>query len=50
MGIADNETIAKILEYSVNTIYVYKMRIKAKSLHPDQFEQRIMDIKAFDYD
>ncbi|WP_413667910.1 DUF6377 domain-containing protein [Mucilaginibacter sp. Mucisp86] len=49
MGIADNETIAKILEYSVNTIYVYKMRIKAKSLHPDQFEQRIMDIKAFDY-
>ncbi|SDF90648.1 DUF6377 domain-containing protein [Mucilaginibacter gossypii] len=50
MGIADNETIAKILEYSVNTIYVYKMRIKAKSLHPDQFEQRIMDIKAFDYE
>jgi hypothetical protein len=50
MGIADNETIAKILEYSVNTIYVYKMRIKAKSLHPDQFEQRIMDIKAFDFD
>ncbi|AYL95676.1 DUF6377 domain-containing protein [Mucilaginibacter celer] len=50
MGIADNETIAKILEYSVNTIYVYKMRIKAKSLHPEHFEQRIMDIKAFDYD
>jgi len=46
MGINDNETIAKILEYSVNTIYVYKMRIKAKSKNPDHFEQRIMDIKA----
>ncbi len=49
MGIADNDTIAKILEYSVNTIYVYKMRIKAKSLHPEHFEQRIMNIKAFDF-
>ncbi len=48
MGINDNETIAKILEYSVNTIYVYKMRIKAKSKNPEQFEQRIMDIKAVD--
>ncbi|RYU89980.1 tetratricopeptide repeat protein [Mucilaginibacter terrigena] len=48
MGINDNETIAKILEYSVNTIYVYKMRIKAKSKNPEQFEQCIMDIKAVD--
>ncbi|AMR32009.1 hypothetical protein A0256_11555 [Mucilaginibacter sp. PAMC 26640] len=48
MGINDNETIAKILEYSVNTIYVYKMRIKAKSKCPEQFEQRIMDITAVD--
>ena len=48
MGIDDNETIAKILEYSVNTIYVYKMRIKAKSKRPDLFERCIMDIKAVD--
>jgi hypothetical protein len=48
MGINDNETIAKILEYSVNTIYVYKMRIKAKSKNPEQFERCIMDIKAVD--
>ncbi|WP_454800902.1 DUF6377 domain-containing protein [Mucilaginibacter phyllosphaerae] len=48
MGIDDNETIAKILEYSVNTIYVYKMRIKAKSKNPEQFEQCIMGIKAVD--
>ena len=43
------ETIANILEYSVNTIYVYKMRIKAKALLPsDQFDHKIMDIKAVD--
>ena len=47
LGISDVETIANILEYSVNTIYVYKMRIKAKALVPsDQFDHRIMDIKA----
>ncbi|MBS1503733.1 MAG: tetratricopeptide repeat protein, partial [Bacteroidetes bacterium] len=49
LGINDNETIANILEYSVNTIYVYKMRIKAKALVPsDQFDHKIMSIKAVD--
>jgi hypothetical protein len=49
LGINDNETIAAILEYSVNTIYVYKMRIKAKALVPsEQFDQKIMAIKAVD--
>lgn len=49
MGISDTETIAKILEYSEKTIYVYKMRIKAKALiHGDEFDQRIMAIKAVD--
>ncbi|MBS1529719.1 MAG: tetratricopeptide repeat protein [Bacteroidetes bacterium] len=47
LGINDIETIANILEYSVNTIYVYKMRIKAKALIPgDQFDHQIMSIKA----
>jgi len=49
MGITDTEAIAKILEYSEKTIYVYKMRIKAKALiHGEEFEQRIMAIKAVD--
>jgi len=49
LGINDNETIANILEYSVNTIYVYKMRIKAKALVPsEQFDHKIMAIKAVD--
>ncbi|MES2276695.1 MAG: DUF6377 domain-containing protein [Bacteroidota bacterium] len=51
MGITDTETIAKILEYSEKTIYVYKMRIKAKALiHGDEFEHRIMAIKAVNLD
>ncbi|RKR83552.1 hypothetical protein BDD43_3762 [Mucilaginibacter gracilis] len=49
MGINDTETIAKILEYSEKTIYVYKMRIKAKALiQGDEFDHRIMAIKAVD--
>ncbi|MBE9661581.1 DUF6377 domain-containing protein [Mucilaginibacter myungsuensis] len=49
MGITDTEAIAKILEYSEKTIYVYKMRIKAKALiHGDEFDNRIMAIKAVD--
>lgn len=48
MGISDNETIAKILEYSAKTIYVYKMRIKAKAINPAEFDHNIMAIKAVD--
>ncbi len=47
MGIHENEKIARILEYSVNTINTYKTRIKNKSVVPnDEFEQRIMEIKT----
>jgi hypothetical protein len=47
LGISDTEKIAHILEYSVNTIYNYKARIKAKSLiSNDEFETAIMAIKA----
>lgn len=47
MGINDTEKIAKILGYSVNTIYAYKTRMKTKSILPNEsFEQRIMDIKT----
>ena len=47
MGIDDNQAIANILEYSEKTIYVYKMRIKAKALiHGEEFEKRIMAIRT----
>lgn len=42
MGITENEKIAQILGYSVNTIYTYKTKIKNKSFLPnDAFEERI---------
>ncbi len=47
MGIHDNEKIAQILEYSVNTVYTYKTKIKNKSIVPNEdFEHRIMEIKT----
>ena len=47
LGISDTEKIAHILEYSVNTIYNYKARIKGKSIiSNDEFEDAIMAIKA----
>lgn len=47
MGISDTEKIAKILNYSVNTIYAYKTRVKSKSWVPnEEFETRIMEIKT----
>lgn len=47
MGISDTEKIAKILNYSVNTIYAYKTRVKSKSKIPNEdFERKIMEIKT----
>lgn len=47
MGIHENDRIAKLLGYSVNTIYSYKNRIKNKSfINNDEFEDKIMQIAA----
>jgi tetratricopeptide (TPR) repeat protein len=47
LGIHDAEKIARILGYSVNTIYAYKNRVKSKSIVPnDLFDQKIMEIKT----
>jgi len=47
MGIHDHEKIAKILDYSVATIYTYKTRIRSKSLLPnEEFDRQIMNIRA----
>jgi hypothetical protein len=47
MGIFENEKIAKILNFSINTIYSYKNRIKKRSLVPNnEFEDKIMEIKS----
>lgn len=47
MGIQDNDKIASILGYSVNTINTYKTRVKNRSIIPnEQFEDRIMEIRS----
>ncbi len=49
LGMDDSESIAKILQYSAKTIYVYKMRLKAKSIYAaDEFDERLMNIKAIE--
>ncbi|QHS56048.1 hypothetical protein GWR56_11065 [Mucilaginibacter sp. 14171R-50] len=46
LGINNNEMIANILEYTVNTVYTYRFRLRTKALIPgDDFEQRIMGIE-----
>ncbi|MGZ3850137.1 MAG: DUF6377 domain-containing protein, partial [Flavisolibacter sp.] len=47
LGIHDNDKIAAILGYSVNTINTYKTKIKNRSLvSNEQFEDKIMEIKS----
>ncbi len=47
LGISDNDKIASILNFSVNTIYTYKTKIKNRSLiSNDKFDEKIMEIKS----
>jgi len=47
MGISNNETIARALGYSVNTIYTYKTKIRNKSsLSTDEFDNAIRNIQS----
>lgn len=49
LGVTDNEVVARILDYSVSTVYTYKTRIKSKALVPaNDFEQKIMEIEFID--
>lgn len=49
LGINEQEAIAKILDYSVSTVYTYKTRVKSRALVPaNDFEQRIMEIEFTD--
>jgi hypothetical protein len=47
LGIHDNRKIGEILNFSVNTVYAYKTRVKSKSIVPgEDFINRIMIIKS----
>ena len=46
MGIEDAASAAKMLNYSLNTIYAYRNRLKARAINRDTFEDDIMKIEA----
>jgi hypothetical protein len=47
LGIHDHEKIAKILGYSLTTIYTYKTRIKSKAvISSEDFDRKILSITA----
>lgn len=49
LGINDAGKMARILNYSENTIYTYKTRLRKMSRYSkEEFESRIMEIKAVD--
>ena len=45
LGVTDNEKIAEILDYSINTIYSKKTKIRSKTIvSKDDFEKKIAEI------
>ncbi|MEO6549199.1 MAG: DUF6377 domain-containing protein, partial [Ferruginibacter sp.] len=50
MGITDNEKIAEILNYSINTIYSYKTKMRNKAIiNKDEFDKKITEITTLSY-
>lgn len=46
LGIQDSPRIAQVLNYSLNTIYSYRNRLKNKALKRDTFESDVMDLSS----
>ena len=46
LGIEDSSSIAHVLNYSLNTIYAYRNRLKARAISRDTFERDIMRIDS----
>lgn len=44
LGINDTARIARILNYSVNTIYAYRNRLKARAINRDTFESDVLSL------
>ena len=44
LGINSNQQIARVLNYSYNTILNYRVRSRAMAINPDTFEQDVMKI------
>ncbi len=46
LGIEESARIAQVLNYSINTIYAYRNRTKARAIDRDNFEDDIMKISS----
>lgn len=46
LGIEESAKIAQVLNYSLNTIYAYRNRLKARAINRDTFEDDIMKIDS----
>lgn len=48
LGINDNDQISKVLDYSINTVYTYKTRVRNRSdLDNEAFYHAVMNIQSF---
>ncbi len=48
LGIEDCSRIAQVLNYSVNTIYAYRNKMKNRAINRDTFESDVMKISSID--
>ena len=46
LGLEDSNRVAQMLNYSVNTIYAYRNRLRNRAIHRDTFEEDIMKISS----
>ncbi|MBD5245925.1 MAG: hypothetical protein HDS55_04145 [Barnesiella sp.] len=46
LGMEDANRVAHMLNYSVNTIYAYRNRLRSRAINRDTFEQDVMKIKS----
>ena len=46
LGIEESARIAQVLNYSLNTIYAYRNRLRARAIDRDNFEKNIMKIES----
>ena len=46
LGLAESAKIAKILNYSANTVYSYRNRMRNKAINRDTFDEDVMKIDS----
>ena len=49
LGIEESSRIAQILNYSLNTIYSYRNRLKSRAIDRENFESNVMKIDSGGY-